>query len=324
MLVRLINMRGVDLRVFDFDYDLTWAGFFMNADQEIYGRFGGRGEGDAETYLTLPGLKYAMRQALDAHRAKRVQPRSPPKPVVSVDQFPAAARVTGECIHCHQVYDFSRESLRGEKKWKLDDVWTYPPPKNLGLVLDPKQGNHVLKVTRNSPADAAGLRKNDVLRSVGDWRVASYGDIQYALHYASEGSPISVTIERDGRSMPATIKPREGWRESDPTWRGSMWALAPPAAVYGKDLEPAEKKDLGLTKKRLAFYQGDFVPAPSRKAGIQARDIIIGIDGKELEMTMLQFNVHVRLNFKVGDKITYNVIRDGKRLEIPMVLEERE
>src|SRR5436190_1481215 len=36
-------MRGVNLDVFDFDYDLTGAGFFLNADEKVYGRYGGRG-----------------------------------------------------------------------------------------------------------------------------------------------------------------------------------------------------------------------------------------------------------------------------------------
>ena len=52
-------------------------------------------------------------------------------------------------------------------------------------------------------------------------------------------------------------------------------------------------------------------------------DIIIGVDGKPLEMKMLQFHAHIRLNYEVGDKITFNVIRNGKRLKIPMVLPER-
>ncbi|MEX0714306.1 MAG: hypothetical protein WD278_18365 [Pirellulales bacterium] len=41
-------------------------------------------------------------------------------------------------------------------------------------------------------------------------------------------------------------------------------------------------------------------------------------------MKMLQFNVYIRLNFDVGDRITYNVIRGGKRLDLPMVLADRD
>ena len=39
---------------------------------------------------------------------------------------------------------------------------------------------------------------------------------------------------------------------------------------------------------------------------------------------MLQFNVFIRLNFQPGDRIVYNVIRNGKRLEIPMTLAARD
>ena len=45
---------------------------------------------------------------------------------------------------------------------------------------------------------------------------------------------------------------------------------------------------------------------------------------KAMEMTMLQFNVYIRLNYEVGDRVTYSVIRNGKRLSIPVVLEKRD
>ena len=103
-----------------------------------------------------------------------------------------------------------------------------------------------------------------------------------------------------------------------------MWGLEPPACVYGEDLTPEAKKALGLPEKSMAFRQGDFVPGPAKRAGIQAKDVILGIDGKNLEMTMLQFNAYVRLSFKIGDRITFNVLRDGKRLDVPMTLPKAE
>ena len=39
---------------------------------------------------------------------------------------------------------------------------------------------------------------------------------------------------------------------------------------------------------------------------------------------MLQFNVFTRLNYKVGDRVTYAVLRDGKRLTVPITLERRD
>src|SRR5262249_4896695 len=150
--------------------------------------------------------------------------------------------------------------------------------------------------------------------------VASFADVQYALHRAPVNGVIRVSWRRERELLSADLDAPSRWRNTDISWRASMWALEPPACVYGEDLKPREKKTLGLAGKSLAFRQGDYVPGPAKRAGIQAKDVIFGIDGNALEMTMLQFNAHVRLNFKVGDRITFNVLRDGKRLDVPMTL----
>src|SRR5438093_11556995 len=104
-------MRGVDLNVFDFDYDLTWAAFFMNGHEKVYGRFGGRNASSADGYLTLAGLKHALREALESHRRESQRTAAPEGPQPrTVEQFAAAKRVKPDtCIHCHQVYDFRRD-----------------------------------------------------------------------------------------------------------------------------------------------------------------------------------------------------------------------
>lgn len=317
-------MRGVNLNVFDFDYDLTWSAFFLNADEKVYGRFGGREPGSPDTYLTLAGLKHALRQALAAHRREpSAQPASKPS-VRTVEQYPAAGRLKpGACIHCHQVYDFRREQQQADGTWRLDDVWVYPLPDNLGLRLDPDQSDRVAAVQAGSPAARAGLRPGDVLERLNGLPVASFADVQYALHRAPARGEISVSWRRDGRTMTAALELTDGWRRTDISWRPSMWGLDPAPHVYGQDLGAEEKKALGLSEKALAFRQGDYVPGPARAVGVRAGDIILGIDGRAMEMTMLQFNAHVRLHYRVGDVITLNILRDGKRLDLPMKLTAR-
>ena len=83
MLVLRTSMRGVDLNIFDFDYDLTWAAFFLNAKEHIYGRYGGRDAGSADGRLSLAGLRYALRAALAAHR-----PESPEPPAAQAHRHP--------------------------------------------------------------------------------------------------------------------------------------------------------------------------------------------------------------------------------------------
>ena len=42
--VRLVQANAMDLTLFQFDYDLTFAAFFLNADRTIYGRYGSRSD----------------------------------------------------------------------------------------------------------------------------------------------------------------------------------------------------------------------------------------------------------------------------------------
>src|SRR5258705_171824 len=56
VLVRLTRMRGVDLDLFDFDYDLTWMAFFLDADARVLGRYGGRDAGEPDDRSSGAGL----------------------------------------------------------------------------------------------------------------------------------------------------------------------------------------------------------------------------------------------------------------------------
>ena len=61
MCVRVQSMNGVNINLFQFDYDLTWMAFFMDAHDGIYARYGGREDHDAESHLTKPSLLRVMR-----------------------------------------------------------------------------------------------------------------------------------------------------------------------------------------------------------------------------------------------------------------------
>jgi S1-C subfamily serine protease len=99
-----------------------------------------------------------------------------------------------------------------------------------------------------------------------------------------------------------------------------MLDILPALTVFGTDLTAAEKQALGLPAGRLAFRQDAPVPRDARDAGVLADDVIVGIDGLALDMTVDQFLGYVRQNYLVGDRIALNVLRNGKRVELPMTL----
>jgi hypothetical protein len=323
VLLRLTRMRGVDLELFDFDYDLTWMAFFLGSDGRVLSRYGGRGADSTEGRVSLAGLRYALEAALEAHRRAAPAHRQV-KPPRTAEQFPAAARLPRTaCIRCHQVYDLRRQSLQMSGKWMLDELWVYPPPENVGLTLEVDRGDVVARVAPGSAAARLGLAKGDRLLTVGGRPVASYGDVQYALHKAPAKGKIEVRWRHGGEERAGELALAEGWRKSDVSWRWSLRGVEPSPWVQGDDLEPDEKKELGLPPKRLAFRQGPFVSAPARQAGVRQNDVIVGIDGKVLELTERQFALYVRLNYKVGDRVTYNILRRGRRLDVPLQLAPR-
>jgi membrane-associated protease RseP (regulator of RpoE activity) len=321
ILVRITRMRGVDLDLFDFDYDLTWMSFFLHPDGTIYGRYGGRDAESADNRVSLAGLRYAMKAARERHRRAGPAQARPPRAPRTVEQYPATRRLAERaCIHCHQVYDLRRESLQAAGKWRLDELWVYPLPENIGVTLDIDRGDRIARVAADSPAARLDIQAGDRLLTINGQSIASFADVQYALHRAPASGAVPIAWQHDGRRREGQLTLAAGWRKTDISWRWSLRGVEPSPWVQGDDLSAEEKKALGLSETRLAFRQGPFVPAPARQAGIRQNDIILGIDGKALEMTARQFAVHVRLNYRVGDRITYNILRKGQHMDLPLRL----
>jgi membrane-associated protease RseP (regulator of RpoE activity) len=318
--VRILKITGADLNLFEFDYDLAWAAFFMNANGKVYGRYGGRDAKGADTRNSLKGLNYAMAAALEEHRKNpSVKPERPPAAPMYVEKLPTSKTYRG-CIHCHQVKEILREEAIKAGTWQRDSVFTFPLPENVGITLDLDRGNLVKSVKADSAADQAGLKPGDFVQTLHGLSVRSFADAQYALHKAPKAGKIAVAWQRDGKDQSAELTLPAGWKWTNVTWRPSLLDILPSLTVYGDDLTAQEKKTLGLEEKRLAFRQDKTVHSAAKAMGVQADDVIIGIDGKVMEMTMTQFLGHVRQNYLIGDAATINLLRAGKRVDLKVTL----
>jgi serine protease Do len=129
-----------------------------------------------------------------------------------------------------------------------------------------------------------------------------------------------VSWQRDGQALDGKLALPEGWRKTDITWRPSMHRFVPSLYLSGDELSDEEKQALGLPAKHLAFRQEAGVSSRAREAGFRSGDIVAGVDDKQLEINVTQFPGYIRRNYLVGDRITINIIRDGKRLNLPLTL----
>jgi len=319
--VRLLRIQQYDLNVFEFDWDLTWAVFFMHPDGKVLGRYGGRDASGADSRNSLVGLRYAMEAAIHTHAARAEEPAPKARKPFLIGQVPTAKRMTGGgCIHCHQIKEILRAQDKEQGTWDRDKLWTYPLPENVGIRFEKDRENVVETIEKSSSADRIGLKPGDVVEKIHGLDVRSCADVQYAFHKAPVAGEIAVGWKRDGKLLEGKLVVAAGWKKTNITWRPSMLDLLPALTVYGDDLTAEEKQALGLGAAQLAFRQKDPVHSRAQAMGVRAGDVILGVDDEKLNLTVDGFLGYMRRNYLVGDRVILRLIRDGKRLDLPVKL----
>jgi hypothetical protein len=344
--VRLVQANALDLSLFQFDYDLTFAAFFLNADKTLYGRFGSRSHhDDAQREISMEGFRKAMEGALALHAQYPAnqaalagkQGRAPKFKVP--EEYPALAgkyqptldyegKVARSCLHCHQVREAERLLWRTQRQLVPDDVlYPWPMPNAVGLALDPKEKAKVTRVQSGSAADQAGFQSGDEILSLNGQPLLSIADVQWVLHTAGEPAEVKAVIQRKKRRHPLTLKLAPGWRRvSDISWRATTWDLRRMATggLKLEDLPNAERRAAGLSDAALALrveHVGEYGEhAVAKRAGFKKHDVIVAADGLSRRMTESELIGHFLQTKLPATRVPVTVLRAGERLtfELPM------
>lgn len=334
--VRVIQTNGLDLNVFQFDYDMSWSAMFLNADLTIYGRYGTRNASGpaSDELLSVEGFGKAAERALELHQAypankqrlaaKTGQPaeyRHPPE-IPGLEDRPAAATERQQCIHCHMVKEYTLRAKWEEGRLAASDLWVYPLPERIGLTTDVEDGLRVQSVAEGSPAAAAGILRGDVLTAMNDQPLISTADIQWVLHHAPQDTRMPVTLRRGDRTVEANVSLHGNWKKSDIAWRASSW-YGLRQGVKFDPLPEAEKQQRRIGADRLALVvKGLFGRGGPKvkEAGLQMNDIIVAIDDKTEALTESDFLVYLRLQHGPQDSVKLTVLRGDRRrdLVVPM------
>jgi len=215
--VRQVYTNGIDLSRFQFDYDQSWAAFFMNGDGTIYGRYGTRSHQTESTEdVSLDGFLDTMGEVLRLHQRfdqvkSSLAGKSGTQAVVAVpEDFPSLkeryakhlnyeGEVAKSCIHCHQIGDALHAWYRSADKPIPDEVmYPYPHPKILGLTMDPLSAVRIAQVTPGSWGAEAGFQAGDELRELAGQPLVSMADVQWVLHNTADQAKLSAIVERQG------------------------------------------------------------------------------------------------------------------------------
>jgi serine protease Do len=339
--VRIVKGNGLDLSLFQYDYDLSFAAFFMNADKTIYGRFGTRASLEkAESEITLEGFRKAMQTALDWHseyplnkeqfagkRGAAVRfgkPEEMPPLKNYRSELDYQGKVAQSCIHCHQIRDAERRLLREANQPIPDEVlYPYPMPDTLGIKLDPEHLATIQKVAPGSVAEKSGFRAGDKLLSLGGQALLSIADVQWVLHATPAPGELEAVVERGGRQGKLKLPLAAGWRkQGDISWRVTTWDLRRMATggLVLENLPADERAELKLSDDALALrikHVGQFGEhAAAKNAGFQKGDVIVEYSGSraplsETALLALGLNEHRR-----GARVPVTVLRNGRELDL--------
>ena len=338
--VRVVSANGLDLSLFQFDTDQSFAVFLLNADGTIYGRFGTRSDQRNWTDdVSIEGLAKALSGALELHRgypanrATLAGKRGPKPDFVAPEQYPRLAgkygsqlnyegNVVQSCIHCHQIGDAQRQYHRDQSGSLPEAVlFPYPHPKALGLILDPKERATVLRVEAGSLAAKSGLQAGDVITALNGQPLLSLADVQWVLHQVSPGGgTVLASVLRGDQTLPLELVLPSGWRRLDDiAWRVSSWELR--RMVLGgmllKPLSPDERSELKIPAGQMAFkveHVGQFAPHDqAKRAGVVKGDVLVSYAGRSdlvRDTDVLAFGLD---QVKPGEDVPLGILRDGER-----------
>ncbi len=172
---------------------------------------------------------------------------------------------------------------------------------------DAKDGGALLTaITKDGPAEKAGLKNDDIVTDIVGKKVATYLDLTDILSTLKPNEKIKLNIKRgkDTKEIEAT-----------PTLRPGVAGDGPALGIMLGNLD------------KTGLLVNNVVPEGSAaKAGLKAKDILTSLDGNPLTETKLIEETLKKK--KVGDTLAVTYIRDGKKQEttlklIPMPAPER-
>lgn len=321
----------MDVGRFEFDLDTTWTAFFIDADRNIYSRYGGRDETTSDGRQTKASLLQTMREVLELHEQRKAASRLLVKdadvhPAPSAKLMPKDIPLLHDnhsgCVHCHQVREYRLLQAFHDGTFRRDDLFPFPLPENIGLKLDRDHGHRVSELIEKSAAAVEGLRAGDTILRVNDVPVHSEGDVRWALHRAKADQPMTVVARResslgDASTITTELRLRADWKQTELGWRKSLRSVPLPLGFIGYAMGREERTSAGLKPDSLAIKVASIRGSGlATNLDLKKGDLIIEVAGQRGQRTLEQFKSDLLRRYAPGDKVEIRVLRDGRDVAV--------
>ena len=193
-------------------------------------------------------------------------------------------------------------------------------------------------VVEGSPADEAGLQRGDRILEINGHKVEGSGDVVDAIRALDPGDSLKLRVDRDGKQMTLTATlegrraPRHGRRIEVMGPDGSEWhGFGPGVFMAGPSGRYLGVQVHTMSDDLRAFFKAPhgtgilvnkvMKDTPAEKAGIQAGDVIVSVDGEEISRPG-DIGRALR-GHEEGEKVSVKVLRDGSERTLEVEIADR-
>jgi serine protease Do len=203
----------------------------------------------------------------------------------------------------------------------------------LGVITDlDDKGARVSSVTKESAAEKAGLKKDDIITKIDKQVVKEDGDVARAIRSHKPGEKVAITILRDGKEQTlhaeltkwkgmstfGTLAPSRYFDMNDFNVHVPTPAVPMTPGASGFSIYTARPR-LGISIQDTEDGKGVKITdvdeeTPAAKAGLKENDIITKVDDDAVTSTDELKRITTRL--RQGGAMNFHVLRDGKEQTI--------
>lgn len=323
MLARITTMTGINVGLFDYDRHNSIYFFAMNADEQIYLRYGGRDAEDASTYHHLDSLTLALQSGLQQHALYNAgklpkQPRPVPLYPQEIVSLKREVIDRNRCVECHLIGDYKAQDEESAGTLnKRRTMFPSPELKLLGIHLDVPKGLVVGKT--EGAAIEAGIQAGDLITIFNQTPVLTFGDLQY--HYGKlerDVRQIKLTIERQGKAKTLTIKLPGEWWYTDTNYR--YWTVEPMIYFTVQPLSVEQKRQLKFKADGFAGKITDVDPIGEslKLHTLKKGDIVYAVNGVEASKLTRNVELYLKLTLRAGESAQLKLWREGQPIEMTL------
>lgn len=237
---------------------------------------------------------------------------------VFINGKPAKDYKDDEVVFTDKIKNYNHFSFgEGNKKWHLFNN-DFTPKGYLGVSTEKAEdGVKIKSVSKDSPAEAAGLKEGDIITKVGDKTIITPEDLNDAISGHKPKDDVSIIYKRDGKaaSAKALIGERPSFSKTfsfDGSGNTDFNFKMPKIATIPHDPYTMAR---GISKGRLGVRVEDTDndsgvkitgvedESLAAKSGLKENDIITEINGKKVK----DVNEVKKELAEVKDKPSYNI-----------------